>query len=671
MKRQVSLNNNSFDRAGITKDCKDGVCEYIWNGFEAGASKVSVALKGTPLQEAMALLISDNGTGIPYESFDDTFCAFLSSTKNNSTIRIKSQSNKGKGRFSYLAFSSEAEWTTVYETDGVLKKYTIKTDSCDRSQFDTTEPEIVANLAETGTTVIFPLSDANTTDQLAFVNMRQKLLEEFAWFLYLYKDKGYALEYMGYPLDISQYINTELSSSCIESVGDVTFNISVVVWKNNVSNSSKIYYLTEAGEIAATENTSFNKNKVGFYHAVFVSSKYFKPDMFLPQEDDGGQMAMEEGSQDDQRSVFRQLKKIIVSLVTTALKSFLVLQADVKLEEMEKKGNFPKFSDDEYGKLRKKDFETVTRELYCVEPQIFHKLNDTQERSLLGFLNLLLSSEERENVLQIIEQVVNLTPEQRRTFAGVLQRSQLQYIVEAISIIEKRVTVVEELKKIVFDLTTFANERDHVQKIIEQHFWLFGEQYHMLTSDKNMATSLQEYEKITESVDLPNGISMTDKESLQRMDIFLYSQRIQEDRSSEMLVIELKAPHVKLSLDVFNQIVRYANTIRKEPRFTSNNRVWRFFAVCSEVEDDVKVKYKNFEHLGKKGLADVIGNFELYALSWDDVFQSFEARHDFLLSRLKLDYSQVSAELGVGDNPLTSRTDVTDLTQKLLALKAQ
>lgn len=67
MKRQVSLNNNSFDRAGITKDCKDGVCEYIWNGFEAGASKVSVALKGTPLQEAMALLISDNGTGIPYD----------------------------------------------------------------------------------------------------------------------------------------------------------------------------------------------------------------------------------------------------------------------------------------------------------------------------------------------------------------------------------------------------------------------------------------------------------------------------------------------------------------------------------------------------------------------------------------------------------------------------
>ena len=84
----------------------------------------------------------------------------------------------------------------------------------------------------------------------------------------------------------------------------------------------------------------------------------------------------------------------------------------------------------------------------------------------------------------------------------------------------------------------------------------------------------------------------------------------------------------------------------------------------------MKVKYKNFEHYGKKGLADIIENFELYALSWDDVFQAFEARHSFLLSRLKLDYSQVSTELGiVGDTP-TSKADVTALTQKLIAVDA-
>lgn len=52
MQWQVALNNDSFDRAGITKDCKDAVCEYIWNSFEAGASKVSVSMTGSPLREA-------------------------------------------------------------------------------------------------------------------------------------------------------------------------------------------------------------------------------------------------------------------------------------------------------------------------------------------------------------------------------------------------------------------------------------------------------------------------------------------------------------------------------------------------------------------------------------------------------------------------------------------
>ena len=138
----------------------------------------------------------------------------------------------------------------------------------------------------------------------------------------------------------------------------------------------------------------------------------------------------------------------------------------------------------------------------------------------------------------------------------------------------------------------------------------------------------------------------------------------------KMLIVELKAPHVKLSIDVFNQIVRYANTIRKEPRFTGSSRLWKFYAVCAEVEDDVKVKYKNFEHHGKKGLVDIIENFELYALSWDDIFQAFEARHSFLLGKLKLDYSQVEAELGVAGKPPASKADVNALTQKLVAINA-
>lgn len=667
MKRHVSLNNRSFDHAGITKDCQDAVCEYIWNGFEAKATQVCVSLLGGQMREAPLLTITDNSSGIPYSSFSDTFGTFLSSTKNDASLRVKSQANKGKGRFSYQCFSPSAKWSTIYKDKKQLKQYTISTSSVDRSSFDTSKPVPAVDSKATGTIVSFPLMNADVLDQLSFFNIKDKLLEEFAWYLYLHRGQNLSLEYMGVPLDVSEHINTDLSRTCTVTIEGSQFEINTVVWLTNVANSSRIYYMTPAGEVVDTATTSYNKNRANFYHAVFVHSAFFRPGMNVSADPDETTL-FTLAEQEEQKNVFPALRAAIHAEIDDIFKQFLVQQADKKLDDMEERGTFPKFGTDEYGQLRKKDFKTVTRELYCVEPRIFHKLNPTQECSLLGFLNLLLSSDERENILSIVEQIVSLTPIQRKNFADVLQRSKLQYIVDSIDILQRRAAVVEELKHIVFDAAAFANERDHIQKLIEQHFWLFGEQYHLLTADKNLASSLSQFEAITQTDSSTSGLSMTEAQARQRIDIFLYTQRILEDDSSEMLIIELKAPHVRLSLDVFNQIVRYANTLRKEPRFSSLSRVWRFIAVCAEVDEDVKVKYDNFKQYGKKGLADIIGNFELYALSWDDIFQMFEARNSFMLRKLNLDYTDLTKKLDLPQNAPESRAEVNDAVQKLCAM---
>ena len=74
----------------------------------------------------------------------------------------------------------------------------------------------------------------------------------------------------------------------------------------------------------------------------------------------------------------------------------------------------------------------VTKEIYRIQPRIFHNLKPIQEKSLLGFLNLLLSSEERENVLSIIDEIVQLSPKQREEFASVLKRTHLENIIATI-----------------------------------------------------------------------------------------------------------------------------------------------------------------------------------------------------------------------------------------------
>lgn len=121
------------------------------------------------------------------------------------------------------------------------------------------------------------------------------------------------------------------------------------------------------------------------------------------------------------------------------------------------------------------------------------------------------------------------------------------------------------------------------------------------------------------------------------MDIVLYGSRRTEANQEEGLVVELKAPSVVLTSEVLSQIERYANQILSEPRFSGYDRIWRFFAICSRIGDDVKRKYDGYKAHNKPGLVSVIGNFEIYALSWDDIFISFNRRYSFIAQKLKAD----------------------------------
>ena len=58
---------------------------------------------------------------------------------------------------------------------------------------------------------------------------------------------------------------------------------------------------------------------------------------------------------------------------------------------------------------------------------------------------------------------MELSPQQRTDFSMILKKTSLENIIDTIKFIEDRYKVIELLKSIVYDLTKFANERDHVQ----------------------------------------------------------------------------------------------------------------------------------------------------------------------------------------------------------------
>ncbi|MDO4308816.1 MAG: ATP-binding protein [Eubacteriales bacterium] len=665
----VSVKNQSIDSSGITSDYKAAISEYVWNGFEAHATRISVEYTFNEAFGVKELIIKDNGDGINYDELTETFGAFLASKKNLLSLQMKSKANKGKGRFSFIAFSNNAEWHTVYKDNDVYKEYVIIMSSDKKEVIDCSEPQLSEEI-ETGTEVKFSSINTLTAENMGFEVLEPALLKDFAWFLYLYKNKNVEIVVNGVKIDYEKYINTALSEKSMVTIDGYRFEINLVVWRESISEKFCCYYFDNKDVLKGNRTTTFNRNTINFNHSVFVKSEFFDDKEKILEVQDDAQINMFESQ--DEKMILKKLHKEIRKLIEKKISVYLSDKAEEAVEAMiTERKTFPEFPNDVYGQMRKNDLKKVTIEIFKLEPLIFHKLKHVQEKSLLGFLNLLLSSEERENVLTIIEQIVELSPQQRDDFSKILKKTSLENIIDTIKFIEDRYKIIELLKSIVYDLTKFANERDHVQKIIEKHFWLFGEQYNLASADQRMQKALERYRNILYGEEDITATLSPDAENERRMDIFLCNTRnvetTFETTLEENIVVELKAPRVPLTKKVLRQIEDYMDYVRRQPQFNSEFRKWKFIAVCKDVDDYVKSQYKAFEDKGKVGLVFQVDNCEVYALTWDDVFKSFEIKHKPLLERLNYDREEVANELMVKVSATEGREKVDALTEIAIA----
>lgn len=668
MRIQVSVKDKSIETSGITRDYKDALCEFIWNGFEAKASEVIISYTTNHLLGIESISISDNGEGINYDELADTFGTFLASKKSSLSL-MKSKANKGKGRFSFIAMSKNARWNTIYKTANGMKSFSIFLNCENKEYVECTDPVLV-DATTTGTTLLLTDILGLLPESFSKEKLEEVLLKEFAWFLYLNKNENYKIIVNGKKLDYSQYINVDLSQEKTVEIENISFTIHLIVWLDKIKEKYCSYYLDNLETVKGKDSTTFNRNTMNYNHSVFVKSVFFDHlnDVSLEKLTDQTEFAM---SVVDQR-ILKKLKKTIHEMIENNLTEYMSSRADEEIDKMiNERKTFPQFKNDKYGLIRKQDFKNVLKALFCLDSRIFYRLKPVQEKSLLGFLNLLLDSEERERVLEIVEQIVELTPRQRYDFANVLKKTKLKKIIETMKFIEGRYAKIEILKKIVYDLDKFANERDSIQKIVENNYWLFGEQYNLATADKSMGKALEQYLYILYGAKAPDAELDEDDENDRRMDIFICNSRKAEIDSGayidENIVVELKAPRVPLSKKVYRQIEDYMHYIKKQPSFNSIQRRWKFIAVCKNIDDDVKSYYDAFKDKGKPGLVMQSENFEIYALTWDDVFVSFDIRHSFILDKLKIDRDAIAKELF--ENQLEDKKKlVADLTNKAVSI---
>ena len=653
LQRKVQIYNEGIESV-VKKDYKEALVEYILNAFESDATEVEIVSDTNELGGVCEIKIIDNGTGINHSNLNQTFESFLTSNKMPLLKPINIGKNKGKGRYAFESFANSATWETVYKDGDKFFSHTIKISASQKDYVDMDEaPEdVTSTKQQTGTTVT--LSGTTLSDEaMSMTQIEKPLLSAFAYYLYLKKANGYKITVDGKVLDYRKLIDESVSEDRVLTVNDETFSVYFVKWLENIKSRYFFYFLDDSSREKYNKHTKFNNNAIDFCHSVYIESSYFNDFVVLPKTALNEQLPLNEAESKNQHSeTFKKLLKALNELVESKLKQYVKKDADRLVEQMESDGGFPKFGDDVFEQGRKNDFVNIVKEIYCLEPRVFKGLKREPQKSILGFLNLLLFSDERENIIRIIEEVTELTTEERAEFTDLLKYTKLSNILRTAKLISDRLQVIERLKALIYDNATFATERNHIQKAIQDNYWLFGEEFHLVTADKNFEKSLIEYLYLVDGVTDKALYSLSNQaDKLKRPDIFICQQRIVDSldgsQMEQNIIVELKSPQVVLSKKIHRQIEDYMDFIIKEPNFISPLRDWRFVAVCKTINDDIKRLYEAFEVHNKRFLTHKVGNYEIYSMTWDDVFTSYKLRYNHLLQKMDIDKQALIESLNI------------------------
>ena len=214
-------------------------------------------------------------------------------------------------------------------------------------------------------------------------------------------------------------------------------------------------------------------------------------------------------------------------------------------------------------------------------------------------------------------------------------------IIKTIRLIEDRYTAIDQLKELVYNESMRANERDHIQKFIEKHYWIFGEQYHLVTAaEPKFEEAMRRYIYHLRGEKPLVSIDHVDKNK--EMDIFMVRQLHKEDHINNV-VVELKHPLVTLGEKEFQQVKKYMSVIVEQEEFNAANMTWEFYLVGKKFDTSgyVEREIKNAKHHGEKSLAYLVDNYKIYVNKWSEIFTEFELRHRFLYDKLDFERSKL------------------------------
>lgn len=595
--------------------------ELIWNALDAEATEVDVTISESVLagsQAVQGVIVRDNGHGIAYQEVEETFGRLGGSWKatadRSRNDKVPLHGRAGQGRFRAFALGSAVKWSTVVAGKDHNLRTLLRIHRATPKRCLVEEPVVTNDPPGTVVTIDDPTNAANQLSNLE--RTRSKLTAMFA--LRLMAFPGLQIRVNGVTLDASSIqTNTASYELDVPEARDDSVSLDVIEWSVDVD---------RALHLCDDEGFSLQSIPPGIQAPTFNFTAYVKWRGFREFEDVMGLAELSTDlvpfirtAQDTLREHFRTRAEQLDAEVIASWKA---------------NGAYP-YEDNDDGLVEEAErqvFDLVALTLNAASPAFAKSDADSKKVTL----RLLQEAVERspDSVHKILLQVASLSTDRMDELAELLETTPLSKLITATKQLTDRLIFLDALEMLLFDLTDEVSERDHLHRILERELWLFGDHFDDGISEKGLTNVLRAHigilgrdELVKEPVRLDNG-------KLARFDLMLSAAVAGRGaRRAEHLVVELKAPHVKLGMNEVAQIEDYTTAVLEDPRFHNDETTWEFWLIGNDLDATLRRKVSENDKLpGQIGRG---ANYTVWVFEWSQILSDHRRRLLFMREALE------------------------------------
>lgn len=610
------------------------IAELIWNALDADATKVEISIvKGETRVEEV--IIKDNGKGFSYDNAPILFKSLGGSwKKNSSTTPIYSRflhGKEGRGRFKALAIGAYANWEVRFKGKDKSEFFNISTNADIMTNFTLSDLSECTEESFGVEVAISELSKPAYWENLD--ELRDSLIQIFAPYLNNYPDIEIVVDNI--PLKISDIILNQTD----ELLGEFNidgksygFNIEIIEWDKI---QTREYYLCNEHGIPLSKFTFKGAKGVGeFSFTAFIKSKCVS-DMNSSGDLD---LVHQSGLLEE---VFEKLRAFLkdhfIKRTIAGSKSII--------DKWKQDAIYP-YSEDTEEKVdiaERQMFDILALNINSLMKSFADSPNEIKSFQFRMLKQTIEKSPK--DLRKIIEEVIKLPKEKKKELEELLEDNDLTSIITMSKMVSDRIKFVSGIEELIFNYETrkLLKERSQLHKILADNAWFFGNEFQVAVSDKSLTEVLRVHRKLLGcEIDI-------DGEAVKRLDgkvgiiDLMLSRDIPKNHESERehLIIELKAPKVKIGKEEVDQIISYADAISEDARFKGLNVKWNLLLVSTEVDSTAE---KRRRQLGREfGIVhdtELIdgGRMTVWVKTWSEIINGCKHRMKYIKDSLDMDF---------------------------------